>query len=158
MLTPLTRSRWNFTTAAHLLNRAGFGGTPAEIEKLTAMGHEAAVSYLVDYEKIPDNTPDPSWAKPDPERAEKFLAARRAGEEERRRILRQAQQAERQRMLELRAWWLQRMATGPRPFQEKMVLFWHGHFATSDKKVREANLMCWQNELYRRAATGNSQT
>ena len=33
------------------------------------------------------------------------------------------------------SWWLHRMAKGPRPFQEKMVLFWHGHFATSIEKV-----------------------
>ena len=141
--------------AAHLLNRAGFGGTPAEIEKLAALGHEQAVAHLVDYEKIPDDTADPSWAKPDPERAEKFLQARRGSEEERRRIQREYQQAERQHMIELRGWWLQRMAKGPRPFQEKMVLFWHGHFATSVEKVREAYLMWRQNELFRREATGN---
>ena len=58
-------------------------------------------------------------------------------------------------MLELRGWWLQRMASGPRPFQEKMVLFWHGHFATSVEKVREAYYMWRQNELFRRLATGN---
>ena len=60
-------------------------------------------------------------------------------------------------MLELRGWWLQRMANGPRPFQEKMVLFWHGHFATSMEKVREAYYMWRQNELFRRLATGNWQ-
>src|ERR1043166_6671195 len=47
------------------------------------------------------------------------------------------------------------MAKGPRPLQEKMVLFWHGHFATSSDKVREAYLMWRQNELFRRLATGN---
>jgi len=47
------------------------------------------------------------------------------------------------------------MATGPRPFQEKMTLFWHGHFATSVEKVREAYFMWRQNELFRRLATGN---
>ena len=29
--------------AAHLLNRAGFGGTPEEIEKVMELGPEAAV-------------------------------------------------------------------------------------------------------------------
>src|SRR5208282_5248431 len=72
-----------------------------------------------------------------------------------------AQQAENKQqalwMLELRGWWLQRMARGPRPLQEKMVLFWHGHFATSTDKVREAYYMWRQNELFRRLATGNWQ-
>jgi uncharacterized protein (DUF1800 family) len=155
MLKPLSGERWSFTTAAHLLNRAGFGGPPAEIEKLVTLGPERAVSHLVDFENIPDETADPSWAKPDPTRAERFLAARRAGEEERRRLQREEQQAQRQHMMELRGWWLQRMAHGPRPFQEKMVLFWHGHFATSVEKVKESYLMWRQNELFRRLATGN---
>src|SRR5271169_4436818 len=58
-------------------------------------------------------------------------------------------------MMELRGWWLQRMVHGPRPFQEKMTLFWHGHFATSVQKVREAYLMWRQNELFRRLAVSN---
>jgi uncharacterized protein (DUF1800 family) len=57
--------------------------------------------------------------------------------------------------MELRGWWLRRMAKGPRPFQEKMVLFWHGHFATSFEKVRDPYLMWRQNELFRRLATDN---
>jgi uncharacterized protein (DUF1800 family) len=36
-----------------------------------------------------------------------------------------------------------------------MVLFWHGHFATSVEKVRDPYLMWRQNELFRRLATGN---
>jgi len=62
MLRPLSGDRWNFTTAAHLLNRAGFGGTPAEIEKLVKLGPEKAVSHLVNFENIPDETADPEWA------------------------------------------------------------------------------------------------
>jgi uncharacterized protein (DUF1800 family) len=155
MLKPLSNSHWNFATAAHLLNRAGFGGPPAEIEKLLALGPEKAVSHFVDYETIADDTPDPEWAHPDPTRTERFMAARRAGEEERRKLQREEQQAQRQHTLELRGWWLNHMAKGPRPLQEKMVLFWHGHFATSVEKVREAYLMWRQNELFRRLATGN---
>lgn len=155
MLKVLPANRWNFTTAAHLLNRAGFGGPPAEIESLLALGPEKAVAHFVDYEKIQDLTPDPQWAKPDPDRAKKFMEARQLGEEERRKRQREIQRENRQHMVELRGWWLERMAKGPRPLQEKMVLFWHGHFATSVEKVKEAYLMWRQNELFRRMATGN---
>src|SRR5947208_3518728 len=106
MLKPLPSTRWDFTTAAHLLNRAGFGGTPAEIEKLVALGPEQAVSHFVDYEKIQDNTHDPDWAKPDPDRVERFMAARSAPEEERKKMQRQEQQAQRKHMLELKRWGL----------------------------------------------------
>lgn len=155
MLKPLPEQRWNFAAAAHLLNRAGFGGPPAEIERLVQLGPDKAVAALLDYEKIPDPTPNPSWARPDPERRAKFEALRKASEEERRRLVREERQTQRERLVELRGWWLQRMARGPRPLQEKMVLFWHGHFATSVEKVRDAYLMWRQNELFRRLATGN---
>ena len=46
MLKPLSTEKWNYTTAAHLLNRAGFSGTPAEIEQLTKILPSAAVNQL----------------------------------------------------------------------------------------------------------------
>jgi uncharacterized protein (DUF1800 family) len=155
MLKPLNAAKWNYTTAAHLLNRAGFGGPPAQIEKLVEMGHEQAVTWLVDYEKTPDLTPDPAWAKPDPERQQRFAAIRSATEEKRKMLQQEEQRMQREHMMELRGWWLQRMAKGPRPLQEKLTLFWHGHFATSVEKVREAYFMWRQNELFRRLANGN---
>jgi uncharacterized protein (DUF1800 family) len=155
MLAPINAAKWNYVAAAHLLNRAGFGGTPAEIKKLVAAGPAAAVSWLVDYERISDPTPDPDWAKPDPERMTRLTKQRQASEEQRRMMQRQEQQSQRERITELRGWWLQRMVKGPRPLQEKMTLFWHGHFATSTEKVRDAYYMWRQNELFRRLATGN---
>src|ERR1039458_10660202 len=90
MLKPLSTSRWSFEAAAHLLTRAGFGGPPAANEKLADLGPDRAISLLLDYELIPDSTPDPAWAKPDPE-GEKVLreAAQKATPEERRQIQKQ---------------------------------------------------------------------
>jgi uncharacterized protein (DUF1800 family) len=157
MLEPLEPARWNYTAAAHLLNRAGFGGPPDQIEKIAALPPEQAVSQLLDYDRIPDNTPNPEWAKPDPERAERLRALRMASPEQRRQVQREQQQKQQQRLTELRGWWLQRMANGPRPLQEKLTLFWHGHFATSMVKVRDAYLMWRQNDLFRRLGAGNWQ-
>jgi uncharacterized protein (DUF1800 family) len=136
------------------MNRAGFGGTPAEIEELLALGLEKAVARFIDYDQLPDSLPVPEWAMPDPERVAKFRAARDASPEERRKIFQEEQRKQRQRLIELKAWWLRRMALGSRPFQEKLVLFWHGHFATSMEKVRDAYLMWRQNDLFRRLAMG----
>ncbi|HEU5124672.1 MAG TPA: DUF1800 domain-containing protein [Verrucomicrobiae bacterium] len=155
MLKPFAAVHWNFITAAHLLNRAGFGGTPAEIEKLAAMSPQQAVSALLDYEQTPDSTGDPVWAKTDPDHAKKLAELRAATGDQKRELQKQERQLQRERLLELRGWWLQRMAEGSRPFQEKMTLFWHGHFATSFTKVRDAYYMWRQNELFRRMATGN---
>jgi uncharacterized protein (DUF1800 family) len=158
MLHALAPGAWNYATAAHLLNRAGFGGTPAEIKKLVDLGPTKAVSFLVDYENIPDPTPNPDWAQPNPEEVRQFRQAiKDAGPEEKKKLQQQQQRTQQQRLQELRGWWMQRMARGPRPFQEKMVLFWHGHFATSVEKVRNPYFMWRQNELFRRLATGNWQ-
>src|SRR5262249_39018028 len=167
MFGPLAKSKWNFTTAAHLLNRAGFGGPPGEIEKLAQLDPDEAVAQLVDYEKIPDPTPNPEWAKPDPTRFEKLQEFRKlnqqlrhASGDEKEALEKKRQEMQREKIrtqiehiMELRGWWLNRMAKGPRPLQEKMTLFWHGHFATSVQKVREAYYMWRQNETFRQHAT-----
>jgi uncharacterized protein (DUF1800 family) len=156
MLKSLSEQDWNYETAAHLLNRAGFGGPPLEIEKLADLDHDEAISFLLDYEKIPDPTLNPDWAKPDPVRMAKIREVNQHGTPEERKQMQQMQgQLDREQIQALRGWWLQRMAKGPRPFQEKMVLFWHGHFATSVEKVRDPYFMWRQNELFRRLATGN---
>ena len=156
MLKSLASDQWNYSMAAHLLNRAGFGGTPADVKKLADLGLDGAVDYLVDYDKVPDPTPDPDWAKPEPDRMKHLAEVYRTGTpEEKRQLQQETQRLERQRITELRGWWLQRMAYGPRPLQEKMALFWHGHFATSVEKVRDPYYMWRQNDIFRRQATGN---
>ena len=51
-LSPINASDWSFNRAAHLLERAGFGGTPEDIARLAAMSPQAAVATLVDYHAI----------------------------------------------------------------------------------------------------------
>src|ERR1700682_5741395 len=63
-----------------------------------------------------------------------------------------------EQILDLRRWWLERMMTGPAPLLEKMTLFWHGHFATSVQKVKDAYWMWLQNDTLRRNAFGNFAT
>jgi hypothetical protein len=165
----LPASRWNVITAAHLLNRAGFGGPPAAIAKLEKMGLHEAVDWLVDFEAIPDPTPKPDWAEPDPDRMDKLQTMRatrqqmrRATEPERaaleqktREMFREVMRTQQEHIVALRRWWLDRMVHGPRPLQEKLTLFWHGHFATSAQKVHDAYLMWQQNEMFRRHAAGS---
>jgi uncharacterized protein (DUF1800 family) len=52
-------------------------------------------------------------------------------------------------------WWLGRMASGERLVEERLVWFWHDHFATSIAKVRFPYLMWQQHLTLRRHATGN---
>jgi uncharacterized protein (DUF1800 family) len=51
-------------------------------------------------------------------------------------------------------WWANRMLTSPRPLQEKMALFWHGHFASNEAKVRDYRklLASWSSSRSRAPA------
>jgi hypothetical protein len=60
----LPSRKWNEETAAHLLNRAGFGATPVEIETARKKGLEPTVRELVEVSPEAANVPPPAWAKP----------------------------------------------------------------------------------------------
>jgi uncharacterized protein (DUF1800 family) len=170
MLTPLSPDRWDRAKAAHLLNRAGFGGSPEEIDALAKAGFPAALSRLVDGPPTPPPAPAPDWAQP------RDLVAFRQGMREkmtemmaetpptddspgRALVRKEFAQAERktqvQHLLDLSGWWLDRMHDAEDPLAEKLTLFWHGHFATSSQKVRDGYLMWRQNQTFREHARGN---
>lgn len=60
-----------------------------------------------------------------------------------------------ERGIELREWWFREMLDTPSPLTERMTLFWHNHFATSQQKVRYGQLMYRQNLTLRKHALGN---
>ncbi len=51
--------------------------------------------------------------------------------------------------------WIKYMLSTRHPVQEKLVLFWHDHFATSNTKVDDSKLMANQNKLLRQYCKGN---
>ena len=166
MLTPAEESLWTREAAAHLLNRAGFGGTPAEIDRLHDMGRARAVESLIDGQEDAARFPLPEWMQPEQLRtlAGEMMDSRRKiegmtdekeKEEQRRRTIQNVIRRQREQALELTGWWFGRMAGTAWPLREKMTLFWHGHFATSLEKVRQVPLMARQNELFRRHALGS---
>ena len=178
-LTPITVADWDYDKAAHLIERAGFGATPAEIERLAAMTPDAAVDELVNYTTVdnsatPAFNPSPIWdpgMDPFPKsRADAVRIARETGSSMgvamlpdgvRRRLqpvvnkffygLR-SNAIETQR---LALWWAERMLVTRRPLEEKLTLFWHGHFATGNTKVRDTRMMLRQNEMLRANAAGS---
>ncbi len=155
MLSPLAPSEWTYAKAAHLLNRAGFGGTPEEIQKLVELGPAKAVSSLFEFSKSP-GAPLPEFARPDPNRVAKMEEMRAAPEgQEKKELRKQMVEQQRRMLLEFRHWWLEQMAASTAPLREKLVLFWHGHFATSSQKVRDSWLMIQQNAIFRYYAAGN---
>lgn len=134
--------------ARHLLNRAGFGANPREIAAYAQLGRGEAVDRLLAGTRTTATTPGPDWVK-EPITPPRVL--RNASQEERRAF----QAEEIRRGFDLRAWWIGEMLATPSQLTERMTLFWHNHFVSSQQKVRYTRLMYEQNVLLRRHATGN---
>ncbi|MEW6211195.1 MAG: DUF1800 domain-containing protein [Acidobacteriota bacterium] len=119
----------SYAEAAHLLRRAGFGGSREQIESLAARGREGAVDYLVNYEQVNNRKMEKAL-----KRGFKFKVGGSF-------------------INNLRRWWVSRMVLTERPLEEKMTFFWHNHFATSGAKVL-VYLMYFQNFTLRQKAMG----
>jgi uncharacterized protein (DUF1800 family) len=161
-LDPAQFDEWK---AQHLLNRAGFGGTPQQVRALAEMGLDAAVHLIVNYRTVPDAEKEIEQFDNDimrpasSEERTEFQQARRMGDEKALEMYRmdreRRQAADRRQMQEMQRWWLKRMIETPRPLEEKLTLFWHGHFATSYRGVEDSWHMLVQNEFFRANATGS---
>lgn len=148
-LAPLPPEQWDYAKARHLLFRAGFGGSAEEVAKLHAMGLYAAVDYLVDYHRQPE------WADNyDPRPIERGFGYENFLEPtERNQINDERVNGERYQQAEFRQWWLRRMVETQRPLQEKLVLFWHDHFATGyEDKFYQTEILHRQNQFFRKYA------
>jgi uncharacterized protein (DUF1800 family) len=126
---PTAGDPWSLRHVAHLHRRAGFGATWSELARDLREGPEASVRRFLE---------------PPPANSE-VLAAEA--------MERAALSAD--HPLRLAAAWLYRMLYTPDPLAERMTLVWHGHFATSNRKVESTALMQGQLATFRRHALGN---
>lgn len=125
---------WNPRLAAHLLRRAGFGGSPADIAAAAAAGMDASVGRLLapSADRLPVMPSGDLSFGPMVDPKQKQAA-----------------------VISTISWWLDRMLQTPNPLVERMTYFWHNHFTSAiDGGVTPA-LMVQQNNLYRQNALGN---
>ena len=134
--------------AAHLLRRAGFGGSAAEISALTGQTRAQAVAAVMGFSagQSAPNGPDvgrPGWVTND----EQWEVHGQVIE-----------------------WWVDRMATLPNPtsapgtvpgtaanlpIYERLAFFWHDHFACAQDKIFDIVALWDQLGIFRRMAMGN---
>jgi uncharacterized protein (DUF1800 family) len=112
---------------AHIFRRAGFGATRSDVAALAGKSRAELVSYFIDYTGIDNSALEAEVAALDPWT----------------------------RPADLTRWWMLRMAHTRRPLEEKMTLFWHGHWTSSLDKVDNPLLMWEQNKLFRSMALPN---
>jgi uncharacterized protein (DUF1800 family) len=134
---------------AHLLRRATFGPRAEEVDAAEQIGLDATLTGL-----LAPTAPDTGATRtPMPHFPTDPLAALGRGAD--RAARQRAQQALRQQVEASVAWWLDRLVAADRQFAEKLVFFWHGHWATSVAKVRSAVAMLRQQQTFRDLGTGD---
>jgi len=160
---PSPADPWDARKAAHLLRRAGFGPLPEEVDRAVAAGLDRTVDALFAF---PPDPPAPAVfddVRGAEQQLDSTLEALRAAKQridlkthpELRALYQEVGRQHGRAIVTLATWWLDRMATSPAPLQEKLVLFWHGHFTSAFGDVHDAVAMFNQNQLYRRSAAGN---
>jgi uncharacterized protein (DUF1800 family) len=176
-LASIVPSDWNYDFAAHLLERAGFGGTPEEIQALARLSPAEAVRRLVYFENIENVLPPfdhsgihdpglepfpesrPAVTKMAKEKGEALgIKVKAGGDRPLQPIVNKFFFWLRASVLETQRvayWWGNRMLATRRPLEEKMALFWHGHFAVNEAKVRDYRKTLGQLELFHKYGTGN---
>ena len=118
---------WNLALAGHLYRRAGFGANWSQLQQAISDGPQRTIDKLM--------------------RPEADIAGFNRTHDD--------YEAATGSIGQLQAWWLRRMIQSPHPLQEKMTLFWHGHFATNAEKVKNGRLMREHDTLLRSQALGS---
>ncbi|MEL6252511.1 MAG: DUF1800 domain-containing protein [Bacteroidota bacterium] len=143
-LSPYTGS-WSKVQAAHLLRRSTFGATFEQIKEVEILGLDMAVQLLLS--DLPHPSPplnyfhedDPyapigtSWVDKRYPQGDGFF----------------------QRRFSLDAWVLGQLFTQEISIREKMVLFWHNHFAVERGVIEDAKALYKYSKLLRENALGN---
>jgi uncharacterized protein (DUF1800 family) len=127
---------WDRQAVAHLHRRAGFAAPWAVLERDLGEGPGPSLRRLLEGEPASgDGQPAAAFE------ARHDAMARSIGGSG--------------NLPRLQAVWLHRMILTPHPLRERMTLFWHDHFATSNNKVGNPALMRRQNALLRQHALGD---
>ena len=121
-------SESDLSVFAHLMRRAGFGAVRSELDGLAAKGYESVVEDLINPERLPEFEVD--------------LESRYFGNEGRRGA----------------GGWIYRMVNNRRQLEEKMALFWHHVFATSEAKGAHNYASNDQIDLFRRVGLSDLRT
>ncbi len=129
---------------SRLFNRFAFGPRPGEFVEALKVGPAAFKKSILNPPAIDLGAPkEPVFAdlgpRPAPKSADSAEFSQALGAQKK----------------ELTLWWLDQMVLTEKPLQERMVWFWHGHWATSIGKVNYALPMLTQNQTFRKFALGN---
>jgi uncharacterized protein (DUF1800 family) len=130
---PSEKAPWDLKKAGHLYRRAAFGANWNELQTAVQAGPKKTIDALL------EGGPAQKQFDEDTAKLAESITRFNNGKS-------------------ASAWWLYRMLLGPHPLKEKLTLFWHNHFATSNAKVNNAGFMIGQYTLLHKHALGNFRT
>ena len=142
---------WDYPTVRHLLKRTLFGATKKDIQYFQSIGFDNTINELLsnqyaepspplkDYNPsasvAPDNTIGIGQTWINDMSIDGTLSSLRRSS--------------------FKKWWIGQMINQSRSIREKMVLFWHNHFATESIEVSIAQYVYKHHKLLRSSALGN---
>ncbi|MCI0642003.1 MAG: DUF1800 domain-containing protein [Gemmataceae bacterium] len=129
---PSDDNPWDLKKVGHLYRRAAFGASMQELQRALEAGPDRTIGELLEGRADPDG--DAVWTA-----LSRTIGDGNDGNQ-------------------MTAAWLHRMLHSTQPVRDKMTLFWHNHFATSNAKVNNTGYMLGQYELMRRHALGSFRT
>ena len=139
----------SFEDARHLLTRTGFGASPGEISRFIGMRRAEAVSRIMQGLSSQATTPPPGWINNSAPHHYKFGSFSTAKKQKFRLTRLNEVQA-------LRQWWIREMISTPNPQKERLLLFWHSHFATAYSALNhQAVSIARQHMMLRENTAGN---
>ena len=142
----------SFSDARHLITRTGFGASPSELNQFIGLSRNDAVSKIVSGLNTQTQTPLPSWTSNSAPHHHRFGKLPTSDKQKFRQIRRSEIQS-------LRRWWIQEMIATPSPQTERLVLFWHNHFATAYSALNhQAISILRQHMMLRKHSAGNFRT
>jgi uncharacterized protein (DUF1800 family) len=137
--------------ARYLLTRTGFAPSSSEVSAYEKLTRQQAIEKILGNPTATTVVAAPSWVNqpliPFRQFKDKSDDDKKAHRE-----------MEIRQGFDLRGWWLREMLATPSPLTERMTLFWHNHFVSSQQKVKYSQLMYRQNMLLRQHALGNFGT
>ncbi|MFG1648294.1 DUF1800 family protein [Micromonospora sp. NPDC049275] len=133
---------------SHLLRRATFGPTADEVDAAERAGPAATLDNLL----APARADRGAAATPPPALpADPYAGLTKESTREQRQ---KANAQRKEQLQQVTLWWLDRMVAAEDGLTEKLLFFWHGHWATSAQKVKSARVMLGQLETLRRHGRG----
>ncbi|WP_372742050.1 DUF1800 family protein [Neptunomonas sp.] len=130
----------------HLLYRAGFGPELNFVKYMEPLDRESSVQLLLDQVPVKRNPPacvtEPIPAK----------SIRKGWNKRERKSFRTARK---QCSSQLKVWYVDKLLFTNAVLQAQMTLFWHNHFTSSLRKVKEPQLIYQQHLLLEQNALGN---